>query len=1205
MPGGVNTYILEGRVVTMNAASDVLDAGRVYVSGPRIETVAPVGDPAPDGYADAPVVRTGGTIYPGLIELHNHLPYNVLPMWPAPRQYTNRGQWGSANASYRALVSGPMGVLGRVAGYIEAVVRYVEVKALLGGVTTSQGIALYSNANRRIYHGLVRNVEQPGAPDLPRAESRVADVDAQFAGAFLERLRQMAGRTLLLHLSEGVDDVARAHFRALRSEDGQWAITDALAGIHCTGLRGRDFATFRSRGGTMVWSPLSNLLLYGATTDIARAVRERLVIGLGSDWSPSGSKNLLGEMKVAWLVAQQQDAGLTPRDIVAMATINGARILKWNHALGSIEPGKIADLIVVSGRGGDPYEHLLRARETSIALVVIDGHARYGQVRTMQRLAGTGERFAVGGAARTIDLTDAATDPIVGALSLADARDRLTDGMRRLPELAQRLEQPDGAEALTVGASSAEDPGTSWFLELDHEPLPGFSVRPQLPIDGVATGVIPEAFLAAPLSEVVQPVDLDPLTVADDRRFFDRLAEARNLPAYVVRELPPLYGQRPREPVPPVAVAEVPTAEGADQPVPLAEFVATAESVLSPAERRLLVNQAIVLLEQCYVHLQLKRAMHAVEPIQRLRLLRYRLDQPEGAAMTDHEFHRELLSIFALLHDLHTNYVLPSWYRNRTAFLPFLVEEYFDDGSPHYVVTKVLTEFEPPPDFVPGVNVLHWNGVPIRRAIAINAEVQGGSNRAAAWARGLHALTVRPMIRSLPPDEEWVTVTYQGMDEVTREARMDWRIGELPQGLGAHPDSADLGANEAALGYDIETDGITQALKVLFARPAYDIERVEGPVAARPIAVDSQLDEPTSLPTVLRARKIITSSGTYGYMRIFTFMVGDVDAFVSEFCRLASLLPQDGLILDVRRNGGGVIHAAERLLQVLTPKVIDPSPAQFVTTPLMLDVCERNAPSPLIPQLDLAAWIPSMRQSVTTGAVYSQAVPITDAESANSRGQVYQGPVVLIADALCYSATDMFVAGFADHQIGTILGVADNTGAGGANVWTHDLLRRLMDAPHPQVPAYEQNPFRELPRGAGMRVSVRRTTRVGALVGTPLEDLGVDLSGCRHHMTRRDVLGRNEDLLDRAGELLKATPSHRLKYRVELTAEGELDFSVEAMNIDLVDVFVDGRPAGWFRIDGVPTVHRTRPPSGTANEVELRCYTAGRLSARARTVLGN
>jgi 5-methylthioadenosine/S-adenosylhomocysteine deaminase len=525
MPNDSTAYVLEGRVVTMNPAFDVLDPGRVYVRDGRIEAALPTGAPTPEGFVGAPVVRTGGTLYPEMIELHNHLPYNVLPLWQVPRRYSNRGQWGGGDPSYRAQISGPMGVLGRVAGYIEAVVRYVEVKALLGGVTTSQGVALYSNAGiRRYYRGLVRTVERPGA-GLPAADTRVADVDAQHAAGFLERLRRSS--CLLLHLSEGADEAARTHFRALRIDDRQWAITSALAGIHCAGLRGRDFASLRSRGGTMVWSPLSNLLLYGETADIARAVQERVLIGLGSDWSPSGSKNLLGEMKVAWLVAQEREAGLGARDIVAMATTNAARILKWDTALGSIEGGKLADLVVVNGQRGDPYEHLLGARETSITLVVIDGQPRYGQPRMMERLAGGGESLQVGASRRLLDLADAATDPVVGPLSLSDARGRLAEGMRRLPELARQLDDPAVAAGM-LGTDSAAEPG-DWFLELDHEPIAGFSPRPQLPFEGVATGSVPELFLAAPLSEVVEPVELDPLTVADDGRGGARVRRVRRM----------------------------------------------------------------------------------------------------------------------------------------------------------------------------------------------------------------------------------------------------------------------------------------------------------------------------------------------------------------------------------------------------------------------------------------------------------------------------------------------------------------------------------------------------------------------------------------------------------------------------------------------------------------------------------------------------
>ena len=133
-----------------------------------------------------------------------------------------------------------MSVLGRTAGYIEAIVRYVEAKCLVAGTTTSQGITLSSNAGiRKHYRGVVRNVEQSGDPDLPNAATHVADVAAGTAEAFLGQLESAS--TLLLHLSEGIGPTARRHFEALRIKPRQWAITPALAGIHCAGLNADNF----------------------------------------------------------------------------------------------------------------------------------------------------------------------------------------------------------------------------------------------------------------------------------------------------------------------------------------------------------------------------------------------------------------------------------------------------------------------------------------------------------------------------------------------------------------------------------------------------------------------------------------------------------------------------------------------------------------------------------------------------------------------------------------------------------------------------------------------------------------------------------------------------------------------------------------------------------------------------------------------------
>ncbi len=106
-------------------------------------------------------------------------------------------------------------------------VRYVECKCLLGGVTTSQGIMLNSNAGvQRFYRGILRNVEKTEDADLSEAQGRIADVDAKDARSFLARLKK-EDSCFLLHLSEGVtpsgqtDSVARRHFLALQVAPGR------------------------------------------------------------------------------------------------------------------------------------------------------------------------------------------------------------------------------------------------------------------------------------------------------------------------------------------------------------------------------------------------------------------------------------------------------------------------------------------------------------------------------------------------------------------------------------------------------------------------------------------------------------------------------------------------------------------------------------------------------------------------------------------------------------------------------------------------------------------------------------------------------------------------------------------------------------------------------------------------------------------------
>ncbi len=622
----------------------------------------------------------------------------------------------------------------------------------------------------------------------------------------------------------------------------------------------------------------------------------------------------------------------------------------------------------------------------------------------------------------------------------------------------------------------------------------------------------------------------------------------------------------------------------------LPAFLGTA-GTLSLDERKLLVEQAIVLLEQNYVHLTFKVAMHAINPVQRLRVMREQLKRLDSTTLgPEWKFHASLSAVFHSVQDLHTNYLLPVPFSNKVAYLPFQVEEYADGAGPHHMISRLVQGYPAPAGFGPGAEVTHWSGVPIARAIDNNAARFAGSNEAARHSRGLESLTLRPLRIHLPPDEEWVTVSYMGTDGKQAELREKWLVADNLPPMTGDLDSVSTAAG--AMGLDLDADDANRARKLLFAPHVVGMER-EGstPESLEQPAAEGD-DLPSPMPGVFKARRVTTPSGVFGHIRIFTFSVDDPRPFVDEFVRLIELLPQNGLIVDVRGNGGGHIFASEFTLQTLTPRPIVPEPAQFAATPLNVRICRQHKGNPT-GQFDLEPWQRSMEQATETGSAFSGAFPMTPTDNANAIGQRYCGPVVLITDARCYSATDIFAAGFQDHAIGPVLGVDANTGAGGANVFTHGLLKNLLEAPEPDP----ESPYKNLPKGANMRVAIRRTMRVGPASGTPLEDLGV-VPDERHPLTRDDVLNGNVDLLARAGELLAAAPQRALTVDVTPGPGNDLTVQIEATNIDRADIYVDGRPLTSVDLGGT-AISVTVPAASGATVVRVEGFAGGeRVASR-------
>jgi hypothetical protein len=576
-----------------------------------------------------------------------------------------------------------------------------------------------------------------------------------------------------------------------------------------------------------------------------------------------------------------------------------------------------------------------------------------------------------------------------------------------------------------------------------------------------------------------------------------------------------------------------------------------------------------------YAHLPLKRAMHSIDPVQRLRLLLQTLKAaPEPDQPTEIEFHREMTDIFMSMRDLHTNYLLPEPYNEMTAFLPFLVEDYVHaDGRRGYVVSHVADWFEHP-TFVPGVEVVYWNGMPIERAVSQNGQRYAGSNREARHARGVETLTIRALLLSPPPDEEWVIVGYETEAGQRLEIRLDWQVApSIPSGLD--PDSAGRGA-AVALGIDLENEIIRRMRAALYAPEVLAAGRE---AAAPPSGLNSRF------PDIFTAKEVATPSGTFGYLRIRTFNHWPPEEFVGEFLRLLAGLPQRGLIIDVRGNGGGVIMNGELILQTLTPRTIEPEPVQFINTPRNLEICRRHGPQS--EWADLSAWQDSIAQALQTGAVFSAGFPISDPEACNAIGQKYFGPVVVITDALCYSTTDIFAAGFQDHGIGTILGTDGNTGAGGANVWEH---RYFVSDILPD------SGYEELPNGAGMRISIRRTLRVGGHAGAPVEDLGV-IPQVRHFLTRNDVLNGNQDLIRKAASLLAERPARALKVTFRRTSATHAAVIAETEGMTRLDVYLNDRPTRSLEVEN----GRVEFEAPLSDALELRGFDAAQLVARYRT----
>jgi 5-methylthioadenosine/S-adenosylhomocysteine deaminase len=378
----VEAVALHGCVLTPDRA---IEDCYVVVAAKQIQAVQ---EQKPQGVR---VHETDGVIAPGLIDLHGHPEFNIFAAWEPPRQFPNRYSWRGSDL-YKQLVRNPQNKL------LEALpaqtqLRYAEIRALVGGVTAIQGTggaatafqdeALVRNVDKWIFGGQVARA----MIDLPTETSR----DMERLNKILGEIETGKVKAFYLHLCEGKADNERSQAEFTRFIHFK-ALTKGTVIIHGTSLTREQLGDAADEGAKLVWSPQSNLRLYGETTRAADALAAGMLVGLGADWLPSGSTSLLAEIKVARRSLMEQGHVPKPKKLVEIVTSDAAKIAGLDDKLGKLAADRPADLVVFERRREDPWENVVEAEPSWVDLVMVDGDLAYGRADWLEDLTDPGDR---------------------------------------------------------------------------------------------------------------------------------------------------------------------------------------------------------------------------------------------------------------------------------------------------------------------------------------------------------------------------------------------------------------------------------------------------------------------------------------------------------------------------------------------------------------------------------------------------------------------------------------------------------------------------------------------------------------------------------------------------------------------------------------------------------------------------------------------
>lgn len=362
-------------VIPVNPAGRVLEDHSVAVRDARIVAVAPRAA-AHAAYAAAEHVSLPGhALIPGMVNLHTHASMALLRgyaddmpqarwlrerIWPAEAKHVSaQFVYDGTLLACAEMLRGGITCFNDMYLYPGDAARAaldLGMRAAIGLIVMDSPSAYAADADDYVARGLaLRDAlrEQPlvtfcMAPHAPYALS-----DSTFSR--LVTLAEELDLPVHMHVHETLDEIAQSvalhGMRPLQRLQRLGLVGPNLIGVHAIHLTQEEIALLAGNGCSVAHCPSSNLKFACGFAPVARMLAEGVCAGLGTDGSASNNRlDLFQEMRLAALLAKavSGDASTLPaHQALAMATLEGARALRLDHAIGSIESGKFADLTAV------------------------------------------------------------------------------------------------------------------------------------------------------------------------------------------------------------------------------------------------------------------------------------------------------------------------------------------------------------------------------------------------------------------------------------------------------------------------------------------------------------------------------------------------------------------------------------------------------------------------------------------------------------------------------------------------------------------------------------------------------------------------------------------------------------------------------------------------------------------------------------------